>query len=203
MPTAQNFVISTYDDGWAARGRALASELLTALRPLAVRVEHIGSTAVPGMAAKPVFDLQVSVLDLAEAAEVFDAPLTAFGLLRTPHEQDHVPAGHDDVPERWRKRLWNGRGPGGERINLHCRLVGSPNERLALLFRDWFRAHPAAVPAYARFKLELAAAVGDLGVYADVKDPVVDLVVEVAEVWAAETGWSPEPSGAQRGSEVP
>jgi len=73
----------------------------------------------------------------------------------------------------------------------HARLAGSPNERLALLFRDWFRAHPAAVPAYAAFKLRLAEAVGDLGVYTDVKDPVVDLVVALAEPWAAETGWTP------------
>jgi GrpB-like predicted nucleotidyltransferase (UPF0157 family) len=70
--------------------------------------------------------------------------------------------------------------------------VGSPNERLALLFRDWFRAHPGAVAAYGAFKVALAAAVDeDLGLYTDVKDPVVDLVVAVAEEWAAATGWVP------------
>ena len=47
------------------------------------------------------------------------------------------------------------------------------------------------VPAYARFKEVLAAAVGDLEVYTEVKDPVVDLVVAVATEWAAATGWSP------------
>jgi GrpB-like predicted nucleotidyltransferase (UPF0157 family) len=63
---------------------------------------------------------------------------------------------------------------------------------MALLFRDWFRAHPAAVPAYAAFKDTLAGAVADdLGVYTDVKDPVVDLVMEVAEEWAGATGWRP------------
>jgi GrpB-like predicted nucleotidyltransferase (UPF0157 family) len=79
----------------------------------------------------------------------------------------------------------------GPPINLHCRIAGSPNERLALLFRDWFRAHPLAVTAYAQFKQELAAAVLDLEVYTDVKDPVVDLVIVVAEDWAEATGWSP------------
>jgi len=143
------------------------------------------------MAAKPVLDLQVSVADLDAAASAFDEPLAALGFTRRPYEQDHVPAGRDDPPHRWAKRYWNKRNPGELHVNLHCRLAGSPNERLALLFRDWFRTHPQAVPAYARFKGALATAVNDLDIYTDVKDPVVDLVVTVAEEWATATGWSP------------
>jgi GrpB-like predicted nucleotidyltransferase (UPF0157 family) len=191
MATPTAFVISPYDPAWRDRGAELAAQIKTALGPPALRVDHIGSTSIPGMAAKPVYDLQVSVADLAAAAEAFDRPLVAFGLTRRPYEQDHVPAGSQDPPELWRKRLWGKAAPGGERINLHCRVAGSPNERLALLFRDWFRAHPGVVPAYARFKLVLAEAVPDIEVYTDVKDPVVDLIIEVAEAWAAETGWSP------------
>jgi GrpB-like predicted nucleotidyltransferase (UPF0157 family) len=183
-------VVAPYDPAWRRRGAALAAELRAALGPLALRVEHIGSTAIPGMAAKPVFDLQVSVNDLETAATAFDGPLAEFGLARWPYEQDHVPAGRADPPHLWAKRLWAKPAPGGERINVHCRLVGSPNERLALLFRDWFVAHPDAVPAYARFKEVLAATVGDLEAYTDVKDPVVDLVIIVAEQWAAAAGWT-------------
>lgn len=167
---------------WTARGLALAARLRHDLGPAAVRVEHIGSTSIPGMPAKPVIDLQVSVLDLDAP---LDAPLEALGLSRQPFVHDHVPAGLTDDPDRWAKRMW--RGPD---VNLHVRLAGSPNERLALLFRDWFRAHPAAVPAYGAFKAALAGAVNDIGVYSDVKDPVVDLVAVVAEEWAAATGWS-------------
>jgi GrpB-like predicted nucleotidyltransferase (UPF0157 family) len=58
-------------------------------------------------------------------------------------------------------------------------------------FRDWLRAHPAAVAAYAAFKTTLAAAVPDLETYADVKDPVADLVIAAAEPWTATTGWTP------------
>ncbi|MEU2794492.1 inositol monophosphatase family protein [Streptomyces sp. NPDC007100] len=176
---------------WAAGGAALCAELLAALAPAAGRVEHIGSTSVPGMAAKPVFDLQVSVADLEAAAGAFDAPLAARGFVRSPYEADHVPAGRDDDPARWAKRMWSRRGGPGPDVNLHVRRAGSPNERLALLFRDWFRAHPEAVPAYARFKRELAHRTADMGSYAEVKDPVVDLIVEVAEPWAAATGWRP------------
>lgn len=181
------------DPLWEQGGRALAKELRGALGPLAVRVEHIGSTAIPGMAAKPVLDLQVSVADLAAAETAFDGPLGARGFRLSPYRYDHVPAGRDDDPERWAKRYWSRRGEAaaGPDCNLHVRLVGSPNERLALLFRDWFRAHPEAVPAYAQFKTVLAGALADLDDYADVKDPVVDLVVVMAEEWATATGWEP------------
>ena len=76
-------------------------------------------------------------------------------------------------------------------MNLHVRVAGSPNERLALLFRDWFRAHPEAVPAYGDFKLRLADAVASIETYTDVKDPVVDLIIVTAEAWADRTGWKP------------
>ncbi|HET6213098.1 MAG TPA: GrpB family protein [Micromonosporaceae bacterium] len=190
-PASPALVVTAYDPRWQRRGEALVAELRDTLGPLALRIEHIGSTSIPAMAAKPVFDLQVSVRDLDAAAAAFDRPLGAFGLARRPVEQDHVPAGRNEPSQLWRKRLWAKPIPGGERVILHGRVAGSPNERLALLFRDWFRAHPDAVPAYSEFKLRLAAAVNDLEAYTDIKDPVVDLVISMAEDWAATTGWSP------------
>jgi GrpB-like predicted nucleotidyltransferase (UPF0157 family) len=186
---ASTVVVEPPDRVWAARGAQLAGELRALLGPLALRVEHIGSTSIPGMAAKPVFDLQVSVPDLAAAAEAFDGPLATIGLHRRPYESDHVPAGRLDPPQRWAKRYWARSEPGTERVNLHARVAGSPNERLALLFRDWVRAHPAAVPAYGEFKLRLADAVASTETYTDVKDPVVDLIIVTAEAWADRTGW--------------
>lgn len=182
-------VIESFDPGWAAQGSALAAELLDAFGAGATRVEHIGSTSIPGMDAKPVFDLQVSVRDLDSAEQILGPVLDARGYTLSIHRHDHVPAGSDSPPELWAKRLWTRRG--GPDVNLHVRMVGSPNERLALLFRDWFRAHPEAVPAYSRFKRLLAGALADLDSYADVKDPVVDLVVVTAERWALDTNWRP------------
>jgi GrpB-like predicted nucleotidyltransferase (UPF0157 family) len=187
--TSPGVIVTPYQPSWAERGAQLCHELQASLGPLALRVEHIGSTAVVGMAAKPVFDLQVSVRDLTEAADAFDDPLRALGLVRRPWERDHVPAGRDDDPARWAKRLWGRADPDGERINLHCRVAGSPNERLALLFRDWLRAHPLAVAAYSQFKQVLAATVDDLDLYTDLKDPIVDLVIVAAEDWARAAGW--------------
>jgi len=183
-------VVVPYDPAWPHRATALIAGLRAVLGPRALRIEHIGSTAIPGMAAKDVIDLQVSVADLESAAPDFDESLGPQGLRRVPFEHDHVPAGLDDDPARWVKRLWSRRGHGGGDVNLHVRLAGSPNERVALLFRDWLCAHPAAVPAYAAFKRGLADAVADLDTYTDVKDPVVDLVIAAAETWASETGWN-------------
>ncbi|MFK0291873.1 GrpB family protein [Streptomyces sp. NPDC090442] len=191
-------VVVAPDPGWAVQGEDLAEELYGLLRPLAVHVEHIGSTAVPGMAAKPVLDLQVSVPDLEEAESAFTGSLAERGFTLAPYRLDHVPAGSDDDQARWTKRLWVRQGGQGLDVNLHVRKVGSPNERLALLFRDWLRTHPEAVPAYARFKQVLAGAVPDLATYADVKDPVVDLVVAVAEPWAQATGWQPSATKTAR-----
>jgi GrpB-like predicted nucleotidyltransferase (UPF0157 family) len=184
-------IVVAYDPDWSGRGGALCGDLRSLLAPLALHVDHIGSTSIPDMAAKPIIDLQVSVRDLAEAELRFDDPLAGLGFERMPYLCDHVPAGSGDSPERWVKRMWRRRGhPGGD-VNLHVRLVGSPNERLALLFRDWFRAHPEAGPAYAKFKDDLAQETGDVGPYTDIKDSVVDLIIAVAEPWATAAGWAP------------
>jgi GrpB-like predicted nucleotidyltransferase (UPF0157 family) len=95
------------------------------------------------MDAKDVLDLQVGVTDLELATTAFDRPLGDLGFERSPYEHDDVPAGTEDDPGHWVKRLWVRRG--ADAVNLHVRLVGSPNERLALLFRDWLRSHPEAV----------------------------------------------------------
>ena len=184
-------VVVAYRPDWSERAAAVVSSVAAALGPVAVRVEHIGSTAIPGMAAKDVLDVQVAVASLEVAGREFDAPLGALSFTRSPYESDHIPAGLSDDPANWAKRLWVRRDQPTGDVNLHVRRVGSPNERLALLFRDWFRAHPEAVPAYAAFKIALAEIAPDIGTYADVKDPVVDLVVTVAEEWSASAGWAP------------
>jgi GrpB-like predicted nucleotidyltransferase (UPF0157 family) len=98
---ARRPIVVPYDPRWALRAAALIALLHDSLGPLAVRLEHIGSTAVPGMAAKNVIDLQVSVADLETAARAFDAPLVTQGFRRMPYDRDHVPAGRDDDPARW------------------------------------------------------------------------------------------------------
>lgn len=184
-------VIVTFRSDWANEAKELIATLRVDLGELARRIEHIGSTAIPLMPAKDVLDLQVSVVDIEEASRSFNDPLRLLGFERSPYEADHVPAGRSDDPANWTKRLWVRRANSSRAVNLHVRRLGSPNERVALLFRDWFLAHPEAVPAYGTFKSSLAEISESTGIYADVKDPVVDLVIAVAETWAAQTNWRP------------
>jgi GrpB-like predicted nucleotidyltransferase (UPF0157 family) len=180
-----------YDPRWPGRAAAELATLRHALGPDVRHADHIGSTSVPRMAAKDILDLQLSVDGLAAAEADFDGPLSGLGYTRLPYLTDHVPAGDHGDPARWAKRFWRRREhPGGD-VNLHVRLAGSPNERVALLFRDWLRAHPLAVAAYTRFKQELAVSVPELDPYTDIKDPVVDLIIAAGEDWARDTGWRP------------
>jgi GrpB-like predicted nucleotidyltransferase (UPF0157 family) len=182
-------IISSHDPRWAERAAALIATLQRSLGARAPRIDHIGSTAIPTMDAKDVLDIQVSVTDLDDAQEHFQAPLDALGFARRPYDRDHLPAGRSDDPALWAKRYWR-RREAGDDVNLHVRVAGSPNERLALLFRDWMRAHPDAVAAYSAFKRSLAATTPDLDTYTVVKDHIVDLVIVAAEEWASARAWS-------------
>jgi GrpB-like predicted nucleotidyltransferase (UPF0157 family) len=195
MPAPAAVRVVPYDEAWPLRAEAELRALSEALGDLVLDAAHIGSTSIPGMAAKDILDLQLSVWDLDEAAAAFDRPLAELGYVRRPFERDHVPAGDDTDPALWVKRYWNRRShPSGD-VNLHVRVVGSPNERLALLFRDYLRAHPASIAPYGQFKRLLAAAVGGLEPYTDIKDPVVDVVVAAAADWASQVEWQPHGSG--------
>jgi GrpB-like predicted nucleotidyltransferase (UPF0157 family) len=179
-----NVVIVDYDPSWPDQFEQLAAALWRRLDDGVVGIDHIGSTSVPGLAAKDVIDLQVTVADLAHADRLAPA-FQALGYRATPWRQDHQPAGDTSDPRLWEKRLWQS-PPGARRVNAHVRVAGWPNQRYALLFRDYLRAHPDAAAAYARLKRALAERLGDdQDVYTDIKDPACDLIVVAAEAWAA------------------
>lgn len=178
-------VISPYRDDWPAAFEAVRSRLAAILAERALRIDHVGSTSVPGLDAKNVIDVQVTVRALADADPLADA-----GYRVVTATRDHVPPGAPNDAHEWSKRLFN--EPDGERrVNVHVREAGRANQRYALLFRDYLRAHPAAAEAYARLKRALAAELADPRTYPDVKDPACDLIWVAAEEWAAATGWSP------------
>ena len=182
--------IVSYTNAWVEQFDALAADLGRAFGPLALRIDHIGSTAVPGLDAKDCIDAQVTVADVEPplpAAVV--AALEGMGLRELPYRFDHVPAGSDDDPARWRKRFFS-RRESVPSVNLHVRAEGSPNQRFALLFRDHLRARPATAAGYAAAKRALATVCDDIGRYADVKDPIVDIIMSAAEEWAVATEWS-------------
>lgn len=185
--------IVPYDQRWSVEFRRIGAPLRKAMGDLAVRIDHIGSTAVPGLAAKDVIDVQVTVATLDAGALV--PALAPLGYtLWEGITGDHVPPGRDDPPEEWRKLFF--RAPEGQRrTNLHIRQVGRANQRYALLFRDYLRADPRVVGAYEQVKEVLARLhPADLDAYYDVKDPVCDIIMVAAECWAARTSYAPGPS---------
>jgi GrpB-like predicted nucleotidyltransferase (UPF0157 family) len=180
---------------WPAEFAEIGARLRGALGPLALSINHIGSTSVPGLDAKDVIDLQISVVALD--LEVLKPAIEAAGYrLREGLWRDHRPAGYDPDPELWAK-LMAAAPEGDRRTHIHIRVRGRPNERYALLFRDFLRATPSAAASYALIKRELAARhADDVDAYYAVKDPVCDLIMAAAEPWALANGWTTTPSDA-------
>ncbi len=185
--------IVPYDPRWPIEFRRIGMPLRKVLGDLAVRIDHIGSTAVPGLAAKDVIDVQVTVATL-DAGELVRALASLGYTLWEDITGDHVPPGRDDPPEEWRKLFF--RAPEGQRrTNLHIRQAGRANQRYALLFRDYLRADLRVRWAYEQIKETLARLhPEDLDAYYDVKDPVCDIIMAAAERWANEMSYAPGPS---------
>jgi GrpB-like predicted nucleotidyltransferase (UPF0157 family) len=180
--------IVPYHPTWPDEFRAIGTGLRQALGDLALRIDHIGSTSVPGLAAKDIIDAQVTVRALAPAVE---AALTSAGYTRVESiTHDHVPPGGEALEDQWAK--WFFRPPPAQRrTNLHVRIAGRANQRYPLLFRDYLRAHPAMAEAYAQVKRALAKYhADDIDAYLAVKDPVCDIIMGGAEAWVASTGWA-------------
>jgi GrpB-like predicted nucleotidyltransferase (UPF0157 family) len=187
--------IVEYDQRWPGEFAALGQALRAALGDRALRIDHIGSTSVPGLAAKDRIDIQVTLADLSEIGQVAER-LEAIGYTMAAHRvADHQPPGWRGPADQWAKRFF--RPPAGQRpTNLHVRVAGRANQRYALLFRDYLRAHPASAAGYAELKRRLAAGLRDPDDYPDVKDPVCDIIISAAEDWAGAVGWAPGPSDA-------
>jgi GrpB-like predicted nucleotidyltransferase (UPF0157 family) len=185
--------IVEYRADWVREFHAIARTLRCGLGDLALRIDHIGSTSIPGLCAKDTIDLQITVAAL-------DSQVVA-ALRALDYEQaqdisrDHRPPDDDGPEENWQKLYF--RPPAGQRrTHTHVRMLGRPNQRYALLFRDYLIAHPTTAAAYGELKRRLAASLANPEDYPDVKDPAVDLIYLPAQRWAAQTRWAPAHSDA-------
>ena len=183
---SQQVMVVPYRSSWAHEFATLSDRLRVALGPRALRIEHVGSTSVAGLAAKDIIDVQVSVFALDDH---ISHSLTSIGLRLNPAiSGDHVPPGATDSVEEWRKMLFT-EAQGDRRANVHVRVAGRLNERYSLLFRDYLRANERVAAAYAELKRRLSRSLAVSDDYADVKDPAVDLIYLAAEQWASANGW--------------
>lgn len=188
----KRIVIEPYRAAWPDEFRAIGAAIRGAVGDLALGVHHIGSTSVPGLAAKDVIDVQLTVADL-------NAPirerLEAIGYRhRDGILDDHGPPGLDLPAFELRKRYYT---RDDRKIHLHVRERGRYNQRYALLCRDYLRVSPMARDAYAEVKRQLARLFPeDVDSYYAVKDPVFDVLMAGAFVWADATGWKEPESDA-------
>ncbi|MEV7623809.1 GrpB family protein [Actinoplanes sp. NPDC089786] len=174
-----------YRSSWIDEYEVLAAELRATLGDVAVEIDHVGSTSVPGLAAKDCLDVQVRVAVLDEPRIV--TRLGAIGFRRRPEPWNRAErsAGRD-----YRKLVFA--PPVGARpSNVHVRESTGGNARYALLFRDFLRGDDDARRAWGAFKQRLAVSVPDLLDYGQIKAPATDVLMAAAERWAADTGWEP------------
>ena len=183
-------VIIPYQASWPDTFRAVGAKVRAALGDTARAVHHIGSTSVPGLAAKDIIDVQLTVTDLSVPLR---ERLEAAGFSsRSDIVSDHAPPGMTVDPEQLEKRYFQLAQPA---VHLHVRAEGRFNQRYALLCRDYLRSHPLASSAYAEIKKQLAARFpNDADAYYAIKDPVFDVLMAGANDWAVHTDWHAPPS---------
>jgi GrpB-like predicted nucleotidyltransferase (UPF0157 family) len=167
---AGKVAVVDYDPAWPALFEAEAAKISAALGPLALSVEHVGSTSVPGLAAKPVIDINLTVANSADEAS-YAPQLLAAGyrlIVREPGWFEH--------------RMFKGAAPVA---NLHVFSAGCPELSRMRLMRDWLRESSEDLSLYAATKRRLAerdwAIVQD---YADAKSEVVAQIMARADAWA-------------------
>jgi dephospho-CoA kinase len=180
-PRLSSPLVVAPDRSWPHQARRMIARIAAVAAGRAHRIDHIGSTAVPGLDAEDVLDVQVVVGDLVMTARIADELIGA-GLVRRHGRW------RDDTREGtvWDKAMATNADP-ARAVDCHIRTMDSPAWRQALLLRDWLRADPSGVVDYAQLKHQLAA--NGVDAYAHAKTNFVRGALDRAERWAQRTGW--------------
>jgi GrpB-like predicted nucleotidyltransferase (UPF0157 family) len=161
-------VVADYDPGWPALFERLARPVREAVADLGARVEHVGSTAVPGLAAKPIVDIDVVVAAPSDVPEAIER-LRGLGYV---YQGDKGIVGREAF-------LWP---PGAPVHHLYVVVDGGPPYRDHVRFRDHLRQHPDKAEEYAALKRELARRHGrDRIAYTDAKTGFVTAILRAAD----------------------
>ena len=188
--TSVPLVLCDYRPEWVAQAARIVARIrhqLDAARIPYTGVDHIGSTAVPGLIAKDVIDVQLRVDQWGDMSDGLRKALRAAGVvglrawIDTPHEWA-------PDPSDWRKFLAGGADPDVV-LHLHVREDESPGAEVALLFGDWLRADAGERAAYAEMKKAVAVRVSSVD-YPEAKEPWFARAFPRAREWARSTGWS-------------
>ena len=170
------FEVVAYDPSWPGRYEQWHDRLDGQLADAALRIEHVGSTAVPGLPAKPTIDIQVSVADLDDESR-YVAKIEQAGVQLRSRDALH--------------RFFRPFAGQPRDVHVHVCPAGSGWEREHLLFRDYLRSHPDARDAYARVKREAAQVWSDDRIaYTEAKTGVILDLLADAETWARVNSWA-------------
>ncbi|MDH5780036.1 MAG: GrpB family protein [Candidatus Bathyarchaeota archaeon] len=170
--TKREIVIGDYDPQWPILYEKEREEILNVIGHIALEIEHMGSTAVQGLGAKPIIDIMVAVDHLSDTEKCI-APLRSIGY-------KYVPEYEEEIPER---RFFNkGRPPKERHYHLHMVQKGSGFWKCHLLFRDYLRMHPNVAQQYYHLKKELASKYGvNREAYTSAKTSFIESIVAKAK----------------------
>ena len=174
--------IVPYDPDWPRRFDEEHHILAALFAGSGAVIEHAGSTAVPGLGAKPVIDILVGVPALAEV-ECRIPAIEAAGY-------EYVPEYEQQLPDR---RYFRKPRLGPRTVHVHCVVTNSDSWLRALAFRDYLRAHPEAAAAYYDLKRELAARISKAD-YTSAKSPFIESILTAAMRDRDETNAKSSPS---------
>lgn len=176
-------IVVPYNPVWVAQFKAIAHPIRQALGDTALYIHHIGSTAVPNLAAKPVIDIQILVSDFEPFDEI-QQPIEAIGY--------QWRSDNPDLTKLYFRETGN-----MPRTHIHMRRVGSWSAEFALLFRDYLRANHEDCEKYAKLKFQLADKFRHhRNEYVEAKSPLIWEIMQRANKWSQETGWRTSPSDA-------
>ena len=163
-----SIVVCDYDPTWVALFERERRQLSNVLGWRTTAIEHVGSTSVPGLAAKPIIDLLVGVKSLPEARCCFLEPLAALGYAYVPEYEAWLP-----------EELFFRKGIGGPWTHhVHMMEPSNPRWEGLVLFRDYLRSHPEIAVAYGNLKKALALVFNeDIAGFRNAKSPFVQAVM--------------------------
>ena len=162
---AKHVVVEPYNEAWQQDFAAIRAELEPALGLLALRIEHVGSTSVPGLSAKPIIDIDVVMEDYSK----LDAVVAALAAIGYTHEGDQGIPGREAFKYDGKEHLRN--------HHLYVCPENSAELHRHLTFRNYLRQHPEAVREYSRVKEEGAALYPyDIDRYIEHKSPFIESI---------------------------
>ncbi len=172
-----SIIIADYDPAWRKLFEEEKTRLLEVIGEYGVDIQHIGSTSVPGLGAKPVIDIQIGVRDLAEIDAYGIEPIVSLGYdYRSEYEAE--------LPFR---RYFSKNNAAGKRTHqIHLVEIESDWWERHILFRDYLRAHDSARDAYEQFKRELAPQFTNTNDYAEAKTEFIQAMEVKATTWKKE-----------------